>query len=86
MPSPTNGEDHAIFLDEDSDSSDNFEICIENAGHLKNKKRKPDDSDNNSFDRASSGGGNNKGNGGGVLEITDDVNLNDIMNSSGTKR
>lgn len=72
-------------MDEDSDSSDNFEICIENAGHHKNKRR-IDDSENNSFDRASSGGGTgNKGNS-NVLEMTDDVHLNDIMNSSGTKR
>lgn len=85
-----NGED-AIFLDEDSDSSDNFEICIENAGNQK-KKRK-DSEDNDSFDRNSSddmkGGGFHNGGGGrggGVIEISDDIHLNDFMNSSGTKR
>jgi hypothetical protein len=65
-------DDGIIYVDEDLDSSNDFEIGIVNAGNKKNKRQ---DSDN-SFDRQSSDG----------IEIQDDVGINDFLNSSGTKR
>ena len=63
-------------MDDDSDSSCGFEIGIANAGK---QKRFNNDSEN-SFDRKSTDGRD------GCIEISDDVHLNDFLNSSGTKR
>jgi hypothetical protein len=63
--------DDAPYLDDDSDTSFGFEIGIDNAGYSKEKRR---DSDN-SFDRNDQ-----------VIEINDDLNMNDFLNSSGNKR
>ena len=65
-------EDGIHYVDDDSDSSFGFEIGIANAG---GQKRINNDSEN-SFDRKSSD----------CIEISDDVHLNDYLNSSGTKR
>ena len=61
------------YVDDDSDSSCGFEMGMDNAGHSRdhNKRR---DSDN-SFDRVDQ-----------VIEISEDLNMNDFLNSSGNKR
>lgn len=62
--------DDAPYVDDDSDSSNGFEVCMDNAGYSKDKRR----DSGNSFDRDD------------VIEINDDLNMNDFLNNSGNKR
>lgn len=71
-------DDAVPFIDDDSDSSNDFDIDIVNAGHRKGQRK---DSDN-SYEKPNS----NRNRAEGVIEISDDVGINDLLNSSGTKR
>ena len=63
--------DDAPYVDDDSDSSFGFERGMDNVVFSKEGKRR----DSDSFDRVDQG-----------IEINDDLNMNDFLNSSGNKR